>query len=55
MLYVREAIIRLINTVDTSQVITLKEHTHTVWSLAYDPKNKYLASAAADGTILVSM
>eukprot|EP00897_Mesotaenium_endlicherianum_P007447 jgi/Mesen1/6730/ME000344S06015 len=44
--------IKLISTVDSSIIRVLKGHDGAVLSLAFDPKNEFLASADADGTVI---
>lgn len=44
--------IKLVNTVDGTIARVLKGHTESVTSIAFDPKNEYLASLDSSGTLI---
>lgn len=44
--------IKLVSTVDNTIVRVLKGHDQPVLSVAFDPKNEYIASADSDGTVI---
>jgi chromosome transmission fidelity protein 4 len=45
--------IKIVNLVDTSQVVLFKGHSTSVRSIAFDPQGKFLASSGLDGKIRV--
>ncbi len=48
-----DGVIKIVNVADPTQVITLKDHEGPVLSLAFDPKEQYLASAGSDGCVKI--